>query len=87
MKIIKKSDKLTLRQMREIELAEDQLLQTAETVNLSPPVVEPPVPVIAPEPQPSYIPLLDNPPVQSVGNSGWQVSDVWRDLRVDRFCD
>lgn len=85
MKIIKKSDKLTLRQMREIELAEDQLLQS-EPVPLSPPVVEQPVPV-APEPQPSYIPLLDNPPVQSVGNSGWQVSDVWRDLRVDNFCN
>lgn len=71
--------------MREIELAEDQLLQS-EPVPLSPPVVEQPVPV-APEPQPSYIPLLDNPPVQSVGNSGWQVSDVWRDLRVDNFCN
>ncbi|MFW9264730.1 hypothetical protein [Nostoc sp. CALU 546] len=32
-----------------------------------------------------YVPFLDNPPVQSVGNSGWQVSDVWRDLRVDSF--
>jgi hypothetical protein len=86
MKIIKKSDKLTLRQMREIELAEDQLLQAAETIDPSPPVVEQPVPV-DPELQPSYIPLLDNPPVQSVGNSGWQVSDVWRDLRVDDFCN
>ncbi|WP_442935935.1 hypothetical protein [Nostoc sp.] len=35
---------------------------------------------------PNYIPFLDNPPVQSVGNSGWQVSDVWRDIRVDDFC-
>ncbi|MBD2303474.1 hypothetical protein H6G80_25020 [Nostoc sp. FACHB-87] len=85
MKIIKKSDKLTLRQMREIELAEDQLLQS-ETVPLTPPAIEQPVPVV-PEPEPNYIPLLDNPPVQSVGNSGWQVSDVWRDLRVDSFCD
>ncbi len=73
--------------MKEIEDAEDQILQAAGTANLSPPVVEQPVPVTAPEPQPSYIPLLDNPPVQSVGNSGWQVSDVWRDLRVDGFCD
>ncbi|MBD2441193.1 hypothetical protein [Nostoc sp. FACHB-110] len=87
MKIIKKSDKLTLRQMREIELAEDQLLQAADPVPPSPPVVEPPVPVTTSQPEPSYIPLLDNPPVQSVGNSGWQVSDVWRDLRIDSFCD
>ncbi|MDZ8262738.1 hypothetical protein [Nostoc sp. ChiQUE01b] len=43
--------------------------------------------VITIEPRvPDYIPLLDNPPVQSVGNSGWQVSDVWRDIRVDDFC-
>ncbi|MEH2039983.1 hypothetical protein [Nostoc sp.] len=84
-KIIKKSDKLTLRQMKLIEEAEDQLLQ-ANTVNSSTPVVEE-KPVITPEPRvPDYIPLLDNPPVQSVGNSGWQVSDVWRDIRVDDFC-
>ncbi len=44
-------------------------------------------PVAISEPRvPDYVPLLDNPPVQSVGNSGWQVSDVWRDIRVDDFC-
>ena len=84
-KIIKKSDKLTLRQMKLIEEAEDQLLQT-DTVSSSAPVVEE-KPVIAQEPRvPDYIPFLDNPPVQSVGNSGWQISDVWRDIRVDDFC-
>ncbi|MBD2683210.1 MULTISPECIES: hypothetical protein [Nostoc] len=25
--------------------------------------------------------------LQSVGNSGWQASDIWRELRVDGFCD
>ncbi|RCJ42628.1 hypothetical protein A6769_37030 [Nostoc punctiforme NIES-2108] len=86
-KIIKKSDKLTLKQMKLIEEAEDQLLQT-DTVNSSIPVVEvEEKPVITPEPRvPDYVPFLDNPPVQSVGNSGWQVSDVWRDIRVDDFC-
>jgi hypothetical protein len=85
LKIIKKSDKLTLRQMKLIEEAEDQLLQ-ATTVNSPAPVVEE-KPVITPEPRVAdYIPFLDNPPVQSVGNSGWQVSDVWRDIRVDDFC-
>ncbi|MHC5747407.1 MAG: hypothetical protein ACYTXT_37135 [Nostoc sp.] len=86
-KIIKKSDKLTLKQMKLIEEAEDQLLQT-DTVNSLAPVVEvEEKPVITPEPRvPDYVPFLDNPPVQSVGNSGWQVSDVWRDLRVDNFC-
>ncbi|WP_392529991.1 hypothetical protein [Nostoc sp. C117] len=87
-KIIKKSDKLTLRQMKLIEEAEDQQL-LANTVNSPVPVVEvEEKPVAISEPRvPDYIPLLDNPPVQSVGNSGWQVSDVWRDLRVDDFCN
>ncbi|MBD2248650.1 hypothetical protein [Nostoc sp. FACHB-888] len=86
LKIIKKSDKLTLRQMKLIEEAEDQL-QEANTVNSSAPVVEE-QPVAISEPRvPDYIPFLDNPPVQSVGNSGWQVSDVWRDIRVDDFCN
>jgi hypothetical protein len=35
--------------------------------------------------EPDYIPFLDNPPVQSVGNSGWQVSDIWKDIRLDGF--
>ncbi|MBD2536420.1 hypothetical protein H6G97_46930 [Nostoc flagelliforme FACHB-838] len=71
--------------MKLIEEAEDQLLRS-DTVNSSDPVVEQ-KPVITQEPRvPDYIPLLDNPPVQSVGNSGWQVSDVWRDIRVDDFC-
>ncbi|MHC0068554.1 hypothetical protein ACWATR_37780 [Nostoc sp. UIC 10890] len=87
-KIIKKSDKLTLRQMKMIEEAEDQQL-LANTANSTPPVVEvEEKPVAISEPRVAdYIPLLDNPPVQSVGNSGWQVSDVWRDIRVDDFCN
>jgi hypothetical protein len=87
-KIIKKSDKLTLRQMMLIEEAEDQQL-LANTDNSTAPVVEvEEKPVVISEPRiPDYIPLLDNPPVQSVGNSGWQVSDVWRDIRVDDFCN
>ncbi|MBD2565217.1 MULTISPECIES: hypothetical protein [Nostoc] len=87
-KIIKKSDKLTLRQMKLIEEAEDQLLE-ANTDNSTAPVVEvQEKPVAIPKPRvPDYVPLLDNPPVQSVGNSGWQVSDVWRDIRVDDFCN
>jgi hypothetical protein len=62
-KIIKKSDKLTLRQMKLIEEAEDQLLQ-ANTVNSSAPVVDE-QPVTIPEArEPNYIPLRDNPIVQ-----------------------
>lgn len=87
-KITKKSDKLTLRQMKLIEEAEDQLLQD-NTVNSTAPVVEVEEQSVAiSEPRvPDYVPFIDNPPVQSVGNSGWQVSDVWRDIRVDDFCN
>lgn len=35
----------------------------------------------------NYIPVCDNPIVQSVSNSGWQVSDIWRDLRIDNCYD
>jgi hypothetical protein len=37
--------------------------------------------------EPNYIPARDNPLVQSVCNSGWQVSEIWRDIRIDNFCD
>ncbi|MEH2078610.1 MAG: hypothetical protein V7K89_00915 [Nostoc sp.] len=75
-KIIKKPSKLTLKEMKLIEEAEDQLLQ-ANTVNSPAPVVEVyDKPVAISEPRvPNYVPFLDNLPVQSVGNSGWQVSD------------
>ncbi|MEH2384411.1 MAG: hypothetical protein V7K14_01175 [Nostoc sp.] len=85
MKIIKKSDKLTLKKMMEIQHAEDQNLLFC-TVNSSAPVVDgQPAAIFLPR-EPDYIPFLDNPPVQSVGNSGWQISDIWRDIRVDDFC-
>lgn len=29
---------------------------------------------------------ISNRPNVSVGNSGWQPSDIWRDLRIDDFC-
>ncbi|MHC5612139.1 hypothetical protein [Nostoc sp.] len=85
MKIIKKSDKLTLKKMMEIQHAEDQNLQT-DTVNSSAPVVDEQPAAIPVARVPDYIPFFDNPPVQSVGNSGWQISDIWRDIRVDDFC-
>ncbi|MBD2438827.1 hypothetical protein [Nostoc sp. FACHB-110] len=34
-----------------------------------------------------YVPAQSYPVLQSVGNTGWQVSDIWRDLRVDDFCN
>jgi len=34
-----------------------------------------------------YEPVQDYPVLQSVSDSGWQPSDIWRDLRIDRFCE
>ncbi|MEH1963766.1 MAG: hypothetical protein V7L05_28795 [Nostoc sp.] len=85
MELIKKSQKLTVRQMKSIEEAEDQLLQP-DIVNFLPTVLDE-QPAAIPDPrEPNYIPLRDNPIVQSVGNSGWQPSDIWREMRVDDFC-
>ncbi|MBD0304650.1 MAG: hypothetical protein ICV85_21570 [Tolypothrix sp. T3-bin4] len=85
-KIIKKSKKLTLKEMMEIEKASDQNLQ-ADTVNPSVQEIDEQPPRAIPETiEPNYIPVRDNPIVQSVGKSGWQISDIWRDIRVDNFC-
>jgi len=35
----------------------------------------------------SCTPVQDYPILPSAGNSGWQASDIWRDLRVDSFYD
>lgn len=35
----------------------------------------------------SYTPTQDYPVLPSAANSGWQASDIWRDLRVDSFYD
>ncbi|WP_392532306.1 hypothetical protein [Nostoc sp. C117] len=86
MKIIKKSEKLTLRKMKEMEEAEDQALQ-AEGADFSEPVVGEKPEIIPEYKEPNYIPLRDNPLVQSVGNSGWQPSDIWREMRLDSFYD
>jgi hypothetical protein len=86
MKIIKKSEKLTLKKMKEMEEAEDLILQAANG-DFSESVPEE-KPVIIPEyKEPNYIPMRDNPLVQSVGNSGWQPSDIWREMRLDSFSD
>ncbi|MBE9054022.1 hypothetical protein IQ243_27215 [Nostocales cyanobacterium LEGE 11386] len=84
MKLIKKSEKLTLKKMKEMEEAEDRLLH-ADAINLSQPFLEE-QPVITPDSVDTDSISLNYPIVQSVGNSGWQVSDIWRDLRIDKFC-
>jgi hypothetical protein len=33
----------------------------------------------------NYIPLSNHSVIESVGNSGWKVSDIWKDVRLDDF--
>ncbi|MEH2000934.1 MAG: hypothetical protein V7L00_19670 [Nostoc sp.] len=73
-----------------------------KTTEVTPPTPEPiemlenqdiPEPVVEPNPPVLYIEASESDYIsehyrqeRSVGNSGWQPSDVWRELRVDDFC-
>ncbi|MDB9448122.1 hypothetical protein [Anabaena sp. CS-542/02] len=83
MKLIKKSEKLLLDKIKLMEEAEEQGFP-ADTVNVSEPVVEE-YPEYIENGEINYIPVRTHPIVQSLGNSGWQVSDIWKDVRVDNF--
>ncbi|OUL33550.1 hypothetical protein BV372_16210 [Nostoc sp. T09] len=84
MKLIKKSEKLLLKKIKIMEEVEEQNLQD-DTIDALESVLEK-TPVLDVENrEPNYIPLRDNPVVQSVGNTGWQVSEIWKDIRLDHF--
>lgn len=68
-----------------MEEAQEQGSPT-ETINLVEPIAEEKEPIHNNHRVPKYIHSRDYPIVQSVGNSGWQVSDIWKDVRVDNFC-
>lgn len=85
MKPIKKSHRPIIKKSTTPEPPQENLVDDAQTIaeDLQPVATE----KQAPEYIPGYVPFLDNPPVQSVSNSGWQVSDIWKDIRVDAFYD
>lgn len=85
MKLIKKSEKLLLDQIKSMEL-EDENLQTEITDDVENVVEERRVIDIQNQ-VPDYIPVRDNPIVHSVGNTGWQVSEIWKEIRLDSFCN
>lgn len=82
MTLIKKSEQLLLVKIKKVEDEEENIKPENDDF-----VEEIPQPerLIIDNQESNYIPARDNPFVQSVGNSGWQVSDVWRDIRVDNF--
>jgi hypothetical protein len=83
MKLIKKSEKL-LQETKIVEETKGQNLQI-DSLNIEEPSVEnQPKPSLEYQ-EPNYIPLRDNPIVHSVGKTGWQVSDIWKDIRLDSF--
>ncbi len=86
MKLIKKSEKALLNKIKNIEELESQNIQ-ADTEDIAETVVEKKPVINVKVTTPNYIPVRDNLIVRSVGNSGWQISDIWRDIRVDNFCD
>ncbi len=84
MTLIKKSEQLLLLKIKKIEEEEQNI--KSENDNFSEVIPEPKQLIL--ETQFShYVPVRDNPIVQSIGNSGWQISDIWRDIRVDNFSD
>ncbi|AUT00006.1 hypothetical protein CLI64_06185 [Nostoc sp. CENA543] len=85
-RLIKKSEKLLMEKIKMMEEAQEQSLPSDNLADQEPIAEEKSNSYIEAK-QPYYIPQRDYPLVQSVGNSGWQVSDIWRDIRVDNFCD
>jgi hypothetical protein len=84
MTLIKKSEQLLFLKMKNIEEEEQNLQPDTKDV---PEVNLEPKRIIIENKESNYIPMRDNPIVQSIGNSGWQISDIWRDIRVDNFSD
>ncbi|MFN6502371.1 MAG: hypothetical protein RMX65_036045 [Nostoc sp. DedQUE01] len=90
MKPIKKSELLILKKSVAPQPPQENLPQV-DTVSTDEPVIEQ-EPDVEPQSQVTeyltrYAPVQDYPILQSAGNSGWQASDIWRELRVDGFCD
>ncbi|AFZ01281.1 hypothetical protein [Calothrix sp. PCC 6303] len=81
MTLIKKSEQQLLLKIKKIEDEEQNIQPDAKDISE---VREEQTQVNI---ESNYIPARDNPIVQSIGNSGWQISDIWRDIRVDNFSD
>ncbi|MDZ8258913.1 hypothetical protein [Nostoc sp. ChiQUE01b] len=87
-RLIKKVEKPVRKKIEVNPTTEDKIvqpeIQVPQPLVESEPVVEPIPPAYIEVPESAYIP--EYRPLRSVGNSGWQVSDMWRDIRVDDFC-
>ncbi|MBW4641958.1 MAG: hypothetical protein KME23_02885 [Goleter apudmare HA4340-LM2] len=78
MKLIKKSEKLLLEKIKIMEETEEENLQVD--------LIDAPEPAVEVELRtPNYFHWRDQQIIRSVGNSGWQVSEIWKDVRLDDF--
>jgi hypothetical protein len=84
MTLIKKSEQQLLLKIKKIEEEEQNIQPDTKDI---PEEREEQKRLITENRESSYIPARDNPIVQSIGNSGWQISDIWRDIRIDNFSD
>jgi hypothetical protein len=93
MKLIKKSEKLLLDKIKTME-EEEQNLQKDHFYSPDLPDAHTSEPLLNETEainadnyyEPQYIPSRDNPVVYSIGKTGWQVSEIWKDIRLDDFC-
>lgn len=83
MKLIKKSERL-LQEAKTIEEVIEPNFQP-DIINIEGQTVEEKPELDVENKEPNYIPVRDNPVTLSVGKTGWQVSDIWKDIRLDSF--
>ncbi|BBD58099.1 hypothetical protein NIES2109_08680 [Nostoc sp. HK-01] len=83
-RLIKKSEKLILKKIKQIE---EENLSIDDFESQEATVEEKQAINLVENREDDYIPLRDNPVVLSIANSGWQVSEILRDIRVDTFYD
>lgn len=84
MTLIKKSEQQILLKIKKMEDEEQNIQPDSKDVPVDNPELKT---TITQNQESNYISARDNPIVQSISNSGWQVSDIWRDIKVDYFSD
>ncbi|MBD2666237.1 hypothetical protein B6N60_04863 [Richelia sinica FACHB-800] len=83
MKLIKKSEKL-IQKPKIVEEGKEQEVQI-DSRNLEDSVVDNQLNPSIEYQEPNFVPMRDNAVVLSVGNTGWQISEIWKDIRLDSF--
>jgi hypothetical protein len=83
MRLIKKSERL-IQQSKIVEEGKEQEVQI-DSRNLEEYVVENQLKPSIEHQELNYLPMRDNAVVLSVGNTRWQISEIWKDIRLDSF--